>query len=218
MTSQQTSPTRASDEHRDRPVMDARTRAVVDETTAREAIGRSVATVLVATGHRALMAPLGSGTVLPPVIGRSDRTGRRGVATVRRRVIARSGRTDPRGSRIGLPPVIGRSVPTALPGAGTARRRVTDRSAPIGLLGSVIARRRVTARSVPTVLHEVATVLHRATGRIAGTARIAGTRPIVVAVPTADATAARGPAAASCGRATVRRLGATATRSAKNVS
>ncbi|WP_285043320.1 hypothetical protein [Plantibacter sp. LMC-P-059a] len=95
---------------------------------------------------------------------------------------------------------------------------MTGRSVPIGLLGSVIARRRVTARSVPIVPHEAATVLHRATVRIAGTARIAGTRPIVAAVPTADATAAHGAAAASCGRATVRRLGATATRSAKNVS
>jgi hypothetical protein len=218
VTSQQTSPTRASDEHRDRPVMDARTRTLVDETTPRAATGRSVATVLEATGHRALIAPLGSGTVRRPAIGRSDRTGRHGVATVRRPATARSGRTDPLGNRIVLPPVIGRSVPTVPRGAGTARRPVTVRSVPIGLLGSVIARHRVTDRSVPIVPHEAATVLHPATDRIAGTARIAGTRPIVVAVPTADATAARGPAAASCGRATVRRLGATATRSGKSVS
>jgi hypothetical protein len=199
VTSQQTSPTRASDEHRDRPVMDARTRTLVDETTARGAIAHSVATVLEATGHRALIAPLGSGTVRRPAIGRSDRTGRHGVATVRRPATARSDRTDPLGNRIVLPPVIGRSVPTVPRGAGTARRPVT-------------------ARSVPIVPHEAATVLHPATDRIAGTVRIAGTRPIVVAVPTADATAVHGAAAASCGRATVRRLGATATHSAKNVS
>lgn len=135
---------------------------------------------------------------------------------IRREAIVRSARMVRPGSRIAGHRGIVRSgliVPHAV---ATVRRPAIVRSARIAPRGSRTAGRRAIVRSAPTVPRAVVI------GRTVGTARIAGTRPSVVAVRIVDgravlaAEAAR--ADANSGRAMALRPAATAMPSDANAS